>query len=85
MFNNYVCPAASTCSSLASLLNGDIAYAPDTTAPFDPETTATYRCNNGFGLSGGDRVRTCSSAPLGGGVWSGIALTCDGEKTMLCF
>ncbi|XP_064387965.1 uncharacterized protein LOC135336171 isoform X3 [Halichondria panicea] len=68
---------ASTCSSLASLLNGDIAYAPDTTAPFDPETTATYRCNNGFGLSGGDRVRTCSSAPLGVGVWSGIALTCD--------
>ena len=61
--------------------NSEIAYAPDTTAPFDFETAATYRCSNGFGLSGGDRVRTCLSGTLEGGVWSGVSATCDSEKT----
>ena len=63
--------------------NSDIIYGPDTTAPFDFETAATYRCSIGFGLSGGDRVRTCLSGPFGDGVWSGVSATCDGEKTQI--
>ncbi len=72
--------AAVTCSSLTAPTNGDISYATDTSAPFDFETIVTYRCNNGFGLSSGDRARTCIGTPLGGGVWSGVAPTCDGKK-----
>ena len=71
---------AVTCSSLTALTNGDISYAADTSAPFDFETIATYRCNNGFGLSGGDRVRTCMLSPLGGGFWSGVAPACNGKR-----
>ena len=44
------------------------------TAEFDFRTTATYGCNTGFGLSGGDTVSTCGGPT---GQWSGIAPSCE--------
>ncbi len=41
-------------------------------------TNATYGCDDGFGLSGGDRVRTCGSSSSGPGEWNGVNLTCEG-------
>ena len=46
------------CPSLVKLMNGDIVYASDTTAPYDFGTTATHSCNSGYSLVG-DEVRTC--------------------------
>ena len=49
-------------------------YDSDMTAPFDFETTATYSCDDGYGLSGDTLVRTCESAG-----WSGSASICQRE------
>lgn len=61
--------------------NGMITYAIDVTPDFDPGTTATYSCDEGFGLSGGDTVRTCQGQPIG--AWSGTAPTCEGMHVIL--
>ena len=57
-----------------------ITYASDTTAPFDYQTTATYSCDSGLGLTSGDVVRSCvfSRTSSIGGDWSGTAPTCEG-------
>ena len=70
--------AAITCSTLAPPMNGMITYATDTTAPFDYQTTATYSCDAGYGLSVGDTVRTCSGSLEGDGYWTGTAPICRG-------
>ena len=62
------------CTSLTSPTNGFISYGPDTSAPFDLGTTATYGCNPGYGLSGGSATRTCTGANS----WSGSAPVCLG-------
>ncbi len=72
------------CSSLTAPIDGIISYAVDTTAPFEFGTTATYKCNTGFGLSGINSDRNC-----GGlnnlGEWSGAAPTCEREQFLYCF
>ena len=45
--------------------------------------TATYKCDAGFTLSGGDRVRTCGANGVTG-VWSGKAPVCIRKKTSYC-
>ena len=75
----YMQPAAITCSSLLGPDNGQVTYSTDTTSPFDIGTMATYSCNTGFGLSGGDATRSCGgdgSSP--NGIWSGMSPTCQG-------
>ena len=59
-----------------------ITFSTSTSAPFEFETTATYSCNPGFGLSVGDSTRTCGgdgSSPTG--TWSGGSLTCESNVT----
>ncbi len=72
--------AAITCPSLVEPINAIITYTTDITAPFDYQTTATYSCTSGFGLSRGDMSRTCifSSTSSSGGAWNGSAPTCEG-------
>ena len=72
-----------TCSSLAIPTDGFITYSPDTTSPFSSQTTATYSCANGYGLSGGDRSRTCMSSNSGPGEWNGNAPSCEGKPILL--
>lgn len=68
------------CPALSAFANGDITYAPDTTAPFEFLSIATHSCNIGFFLTG-DETRSCggdgSSAV---GVWNGTASTCSGRQ-----
>ena len=62
------------------ITNGRVEYS--TTSPFTYGTEATYTCEEGFGLTGGNRVRTCegsSSSP--NGVWSGNVPTCQGNQS----
>ena len=77
-----VCTAI-TCSSLSPPTNAIINYATDTISPFDYRTTATYVCDSGFGLSGGNRVRTCVGSSAGPGEWNGTAPTCQGQTFFL--
>lgn len=74
---------AITCGNLPALTNGVITYATDTTALFDIQTTATYSCNFGFRLSGGNAVRICVGSMGGPGVWNGTAPVCEGQFSEL--
>ena len=47
-------------------------------------TTATYSCDPGFGLSGGDSVRTCTGSTENPGEWTGTAPTCEGKTEKVC-
>lgn len=75
--------SAILCPTLVPPVNGMINYDMDMTTPFDYQTMATYSCNAGYTLSGGNSVRTCGSSPTdGSGQWSGTAPTC--ERTLIC-
>ena len=57
-----------------------IVYSSDTTESYDYGTTATYQCDSGYELTGGDTVRTCTgdgSSPVG--QWNGTILVCLGK------
>ncbi len=59
------------------IANGMISYNADMTAPYNVGTVATYSCNTGFVLSGGNVVRTCVDVGDGsGGIFNGNAPTC---------
>ena len=61
--------------------NGFINYSPDMIAPYNFQTTATYSCNNGYGLSGGTGTPTiCVDAIIGSGEWVGDRYTCERES-----
>ena len=64
-------------------MNGMVNYTHSEPRPYSFGTTAEYRCERGFGLSGGDSTRSCEGDGLSlTGVWSGDAPRCEG---MQCF
>ncbi len=72
--------AAITCPSLPLLDNGVIVYSAASSAPYEFGTTATYSCNTGYGLTGGDAVLSCDGdGDSPAGVWNGTIVTCEGE------
>ena len=72
------------CSTLSAIENTMVAYSNVTIkSQYIYGTTATYQCNSGYELTGGDTVRTCSgdgSSPVG--QWSGTTPMCLGKKTV---
>ena len=77
----FVSHVAIVCPTLSSITNGQVVYS--TTSPFNYGTEATYTCDDGFGLTGGNRIRRCrgtSSSP--NGVWSGSIPTCQGSQSL---
>ena len=66
------------CPDLMDPTNGIITFTGETSGFM---TMATYSCNPGYGLSGGDSVRTCTSSSVGPGEWSGTSPTCEGIRT----
>ena len=63
-----------------------VTYSSDTTELYDYGTTATYQCDSGYELTGGDTVRTCTgdgSSPVD--QWNGTAPACTGKQMMLFF
>ena len=66
------------CAELSTPTNGAILYSTNMTAPYNFGTKATYVCDSGFGISGGDRIRTCGGMVTHTeGIWSGVAATCE--------
>ncbi len=66
------------CSSLPAPTNGSVVLSSDATSSFSYLTNATYSCEVGLGLTGGDPVRVC-----GGNFtaeWAGAAPACEGEN-----
>ena len=56
-------------------------YSSGTTAPHAIKTIATYQCDIGYILTGGDVMRTCvgdGSSPTGS--WNGSTPTCSGTS-----
>ncbi len=58
-------------------MNGRIEYLPDTTAPYDVSTVATYICDEGYALMGGSPMRNCIGLSDGGAMFDGTAPTCE--------
>ena len=68
------------CPDIANPEHGRVTFDHESLAPFLPGTNATYSCDLGYGLEGGDEVRTCEMNGFSpDGVWSGMAPTCVGE------
>ncbi len=65
------------CDPLPNPNNGFITFTEDTMS-IGFMALATYGCDTGFGLSGGNRVRTCGSSDSGPGDWTGTAPSCEG-------
>ena len=59
--------AAAKCGNLDSPRNGRVFLTGNAVG-----STATYRCNDGFVLTNGDRIRECGA----NGRWSGTAPSC---------
>ena len=67
----------SMCPHIPDPENGQIVFTPDKVAPFVTNTTATYSCDPGHGLVGGDAIRTCrENVSSGEGMWSGMPPSC---------
>ena len=65
---------------LPEIANGVITYSPDTDAPFNVSTTATYTCNDGYELVDGSMIRTCINTTSGGGEFDGTEPRCRREQ-----
>lgn len=72
--------SAITCGDLDAPTNGIITFASDTTPQYEYQTTATYICSTGYGLSGGTSIRTCEGSTAGPGEWDGLAPSCEGRR-----
>ena len=72
---------AVVCPVLSAPKNGFITYSEEASPTLGFMETAAYSCNVGYGLSGGDRVRTCVGPAGSSGEWSGTAPTCQREIT----
>ncbi len=66
------------CPPLLPPANGYISYTEEFSDSFGFMEMATYNCITGFGLSGGDVVRTCTGPAGSSGEWTGTAPTCEG-------
>ena len=74
------------CPSLPDPMNGEIVYSSGTTGDQEFGATATYICESDFGLSGGERVRTCTSdGSSTTGSWTGSAPSCLGKQSAILF
>ncbi|XP_064389993.1 uncharacterized protein LOC135337904 [Halichondria panicea] len=71
------------CPPLPEIANGMISYSPDNTSDYNIGTVASYSCNPGYELRGGNVIRTCVDAGDDrGGVFSGQAPTCKRNCTV---
>ena len=77
-----IIPSVVKCPLLSYPENGIITYSEETSLLLGFMETANYSCNVGFGLSGGDTVRTCEGAAGSSGEWTGSAPSCQGELTV---
>ena len=69
------------CPVLSAPVNGLITYSEEASPTLGFMETATYNCDDGYALSGEDRVRTCVGPAGSFGEWTGTAPTCQGELT----
>lgn len=70
-----------TCSELTAPENGQITYDQPMATRVQFQTTATYTCSSGYGLTGGNRSRVCDgdgSSYLG--YWTDTAPSCEGKQ-----
>ncbi len=70
------------CPALSEIANGVISYAPDITPDYNVNTVATYTCDEGFVLRGGNEMRTCVDAGGGSSIgrFNGVAPTCERKQ-----
>ena len=73
------------CPMLSTPSNGIITYSEEPSPTLGFMETATYSCAVGYGLSGGDRVRTCVGPAGSSGEWTGITPRCESESYTLSF
>ena len=68
------------CSELTAPDNGQVSYDRAVITSVQFQTTATYTCNSGYGLTGGNRSRVCDGDGRSYlGSWTGTAPGCGGK------
>ena len=72
----YLFTISGTCSDLPPLMNGGITYEAGLVDSRPVDTFATYTCDNGYTLTGGN-FRVCQND----GTWSGSTPTCQRKWT----
>ncbi len=66
------------CASLPPPANGRVFYFTDFTPPYDYGTVATYSCNTGFSIGGGDVNSVCADVDNEAeGGWTRTPPTCE--------
>ncbi len=63
--------------------NGQIIYSPDTTAPFEFDTNATYSCNDGFFLEGSEQSVCDGDGSSVNGQWDASPPRCTRKLSIL--
>ena len=70
------------CPALPTMDNGIVIYSSNISmSQYVYGATATFQCDSGYELTGGDTVRTCTgdgSSPVG--QWNGTATVCTGKS-----
>ena len=80
IFTKCVSVIVGRCPYIANPEHGRVTFDHDPLVPFIARTIATYSCDLGYGLEGGDLVRTCEMDGFSpDGAWSGKAPTCIGQ------
>ncbi len=70
--------AAIVCPALPLPIDGQISFS---ASSYTVNVTATYSCNTGYGLTGGDAVLPCEGdGSSTTGAWIGTPASCEGMK-----
>ena len=73
--------AAIRCSVLSNVDNGSILYSDSKTSPHKFGIVATYQCDQGYVLNGGDATQTCvGDGTNSTGYWNGTTPNCSGIR-----
>ena len=78
-YRDIVSLAVIMCVDIADPENGQIVFSPDTLAPFNYGTVATFSCVTGFGLDGESTRRCDGNESSVNGIWSGSNPVCNRE------
>lgn len=73
------------CPELVIPANGFITFTEGFSSEIEFMTNASYGCDPGYGLTGGDRIRTCVGSQSGPGQWSGTPPQCQGKYYINCY
>ena len=82
--NNCTLEIIARCPDIPNPEHGHVSFDHQPLAPFIRGTRATYSCDLGYGLDGGDEMRTCEMDGFSSDAfWSGTEPSCIGMQVTI--